>query len=786
VADPLQFRYHRGGLHFPALGLWMDPHEPVRDGSLAFVSHAHSDHTGNHSEVVLTEPTRRLMRARVAGRRIEHVLALGETVDSSRLGRREGAFSLRLLPAGHILGSAMALLEAGRRTLLYTGDFKLRRGLSAEPCMPVAADVLVMETTFGRPGYVFPDAAAVVASVIRFCREALDNDEIPLLLGYSLGKSQEILSSLNAAGLPVMLHDSVAKLTRIYTDLGQPFPRWVPWDVKSASGHVLIAPPGGPGGALRRQLPAVRSATLTGWAVDSGCRYRSGTDAAFPLSDHADFPDLVEMVRRVAPSRVFTLHGFAADFAAHLRTLGFDARPLSEEDQLELRLAGNSAVPLPSPPAPAPDPGRFAASAHVPAPEAGSFAQVAGAFEAIRDTASKRAKVELLTGLLRSAEPEDLACLTSWFAGDASPVGSGASRNAGGAVLRDAVRIAAGVTEAEYTAAHLAHNDAGETAAHLLATHGIPGGRRLRIADVRRLVDHLAEMSGAATKVGVLADAFRACTPGEARLLTRILCGNLRIGLREDRVEEAVAEAFAADPGAIRRAHVRLGNLGETAVLARSGRLEDAALSPFRPLKALPATTEVSVADALVQASGWNTGEGAKELWLENAPTGIRVQLHRVGERVALFSQDRREITAAFPELVRTARLLDSDVILDGRIPEGRGKPVEFPGDDLFPSSDPPARFVASDLFWRNGVTLVGLPLRARRRELEGLRLPTGLELSRIRPAVEVSSLEAAVAECRTAGLGGFVLRNPESDRIHGHPGADSIRVTLASPSKPA
>ena len=93
MSDPLQFRYHRGGLHFPGLGLWMDPHEPVRDGSLAFVSHAHSDHTGNHSEVVLTEPTRRLMRARVSGKRIEHVLALGETVDSSRLGRREGVFS---------------------------------------------------------------------------------------------------------------------------------------------------------------------------------------------------------------------------------------------------------------------------------------------------------------------------------------------------------------------------------------------------------------------------------------------------------------------------------------------------------------------------------------------------------------------------------------------------------------------------------------------------------------------------------------------------------------------
>jgi Cft2 family RNA processing exonuclease len=88
----------------------------------------------------------------------------------------------------------MPLLVADDASLLYTGDFKLRHGLSAEPCAPRRADILVMETTYGRPQYVFPPAAEVIRGVVRFCREAIDNDEVPVLLGYSLGKSQEMLA----------------------------------------------------------------------------------------------------------------------------------------------------------------------------------------------------------------------------------------------------------------------------------------------------------------------------------------------------------------------------------------------------------------------------------------------------------------------------------------------------------------------------------------------------------------------------------------------------------------
>jgi len=338
----LPFRYHRGGIFLPDLALWLDA--PVRQmgPERVFVSHAHSDHTALHREVILTEPTSRLMRARLGGKRTEHILPFGEPREffacKSMFSTK---FRLTLLPAGHIFGSAMSLIEWSGGSLLYTGDFKLRRSFSAEACDPTRAhgvEMLIMETTYGRPKYRFPPDEEVMREVVRFCREGLEADETPVLLGYSLGRSQELLRGLAGANLPIMLHESVFTLCGIYAELGQSFPAHERIDPAKARGHVLICPPNATRTALLQNVGPTRTAVLTGWAMDAGCRFRSGTDAAFPLSDHADFADLIEFVKQVAPRKVFTVHGFAADFAQTLRELGFDAQALSEDEQLELAL----------------------------------------------------------------------------------------------------------------------------------------------------------------------------------------------------------------------------------------------------------------------------------------------------------------------------------------------------------------------------------------------------------------------------------------------------------------
>lgn len=329
----LAIEHHKGGLFLPRLGLWLDPHQ-ARSGAV-FVSHAHSDHTARHNRVILSLPTARLMRLRLGGERQEHVLSFGETREF-RLG--DVPFRITLLPAGHIFGSSMAWIEADGETLLYTGDFKLRKGLAAEACELRRADTLVMETTFGRPNYVFPPDEAVWAQIGKFCREAFDDGATPVLLAYSLGKSQEVMRGLESEGFEFVLHEQAYRITRLYEELGMYFSTYHKFGEESSEGKVVVWPPGALRSRSLQEVGDLRRAVISGWALDSSCRYRYGVEAAYPISDHADYPDLLEAVKRVSPSKVWTLHGYASEFADVLRRQGCDALALSEPDQLTLAL----------------------------------------------------------------------------------------------------------------------------------------------------------------------------------------------------------------------------------------------------------------------------------------------------------------------------------------------------------------------------------------------------------------------------------------------------------------
>jgi len=309
--------------------LWLDPH---RAQALAFVSHAHSDHIGRHREVLTTAATARLMRERLGGKRTEHIAAFGEA-------RKFAGGRATLLPAGHILGSAQFHFETDAGSLLYTGDFKLTPGLTAEVCEWRRADTLIMETTFGLPRYRMPPRAEVAAEVVAFCRATLDAGEVPVLLGYSLGKAQEIIRILLDAGLTPMLHESVWKMTALHRELDPAFPKGgLRFRASEAEGHVIVFPPNAARGGELEKIGARRTAVLTGWAIDPGAKYRYGCDAAFPLSDHADYDELLRYVELVQPKRVLTVHGFAAEFAADLRRRGIEAWALAQENQLELML----------------------------------------------------------------------------------------------------------------------------------------------------------------------------------------------------------------------------------------------------------------------------------------------------------------------------------------------------------------------------------------------------------------------------------------------------------------
>lgn len=318
---------HRGGLYLPRHDLWLDPQ---RAKPFAFVSHAHSDHTARHKSVFCTAETARLMRERLGGNRVETIARFGEPLVLN------GGIAT-LLSAGHVLGSAQFHFQSDAGSMLYTGDFKVRPGLCAAPVEWRSADTLIMETTFGIPKYRMPPAATVLAEIEHWCRTQLTEGTTPVLFAYSLGKAQELVCALISAGLTPMLHEAAWKICRIYGEFLPEFPdtyrRWKPSDSR---GCVVIWPHIRDKEELNRLFGKHRTAAVTGWAIDSSTKYRYGCDAAFPLSDHADYDELLGAVERVGPARVLTVHGFASEFAADLRRRGVEAWALTQENQLEL------------------------------------------------------------------------------------------------------------------------------------------------------------------------------------------------------------------------------------------------------------------------------------------------------------------------------------------------------------------------------------------------------------------------------------------------------------------
>ena len=317
------------GVNLPQVGWWLDAR---RAQARCFVSHAHSDHIGPHREILATRATASLIRLRMAGKRHETILEYGQPWTA------EFGCEMKLFPAGHILGSAMLQATTEHGSLLYTGDFKLRPSLAAELCAPPRADVLIMETTFGLPRYVFPPAEEVERGIIDFCRQALGEQVTPVLYAYSLGKTQELLQIIGRAGLPVMLHAHGYKLTQRYAELGMKLPPYALLNTGAYAGHVIIAPPVSGQSEPLTWIHPKRTAVATGWAMDRGAIYRHDCDAAFPLSDHADFPDLLAFVEKVQPKLVYTLHGFAREFAATLRARGVEAWAIGQQNQMDLAL----------------------------------------------------------------------------------------------------------------------------------------------------------------------------------------------------------------------------------------------------------------------------------------------------------------------------------------------------------------------------------------------------------------------------------------------------------------
>ena len=315
-------RVTRHGLYLPAADLHLDAR--TAPGTV-FVSHAHSDHCSYAARILCTPETAALHDAR-RGVRESIDVPFDTTV-------RVHDADVTLRSAGHALGSAMIVARSADGTAAYTGDYKLRPNPFSPPASVPKCDALVMECTFGEPRYVFPPDEQLVAELVRFCEESLAAGATPVVLAYALGKGQEALFHLARHGFDVALHGAIANMCELHERLGYAFPgpgTWTRYQRGEVGTRVLLTTPGTRKTAMVQKLPRKRIVHLTGWALHPGAwNIYKGCDLVLPLSDHADFAELVRTARESGAKKVYTTHG-PPRFAAHLRSLGIDAEHLAE------------------------------------------------------------------------------------------------------------------------------------------------------------------------------------------------------------------------------------------------------------------------------------------------------------------------------------------------------------------------------------------------------------------------------------------------------------------------
>ena len=297
--------------------------DPWRRVPRAIITHAHADHARAGCDRYLCAAAgKTVLRERIGG---------GPPIDGLRPGESLSinGVSVSLHPAGHVLGSAQVRLEHRGVTWVVSGDYKLQADPTCAPFEPVRCDVFVTESTFGLPVYRWPDPASVAAEIDDWWRANRDAGRTSVILAYSLGKAQRIASLVDPSIGPIVGHGAVMRMVEAYRASGvrlPPIDRVPPRARRVGDGRALvIAPPSVMGGSWLKLFGESAVAAASGWMLVRGVRRRRGLERGFVVSDHADFPGLMDAIGASGARRVLVTHGFSDALARLLRERGLDA-----------------------------------------------------------------------------------------------------------------------------------------------------------------------------------------------------------------------------------------------------------------------------------------------------------------------------------------------------------------------------------------------------------------------------------------------------------------------------
>ncbi len=404
-------------------------------------------------------------------------------------------------------------------------------------------------------------------------------------------------------------------------------------------------------------------------------------------------------------------------------------------------------------------------------------------------------KTAILAAYLAGLAPDELPIAAVFLTGRPFAEADQRSVGVGWAGLAAAVLRVAGADDDALRRAYDRSSDLSTAVREVLtdAGHAPDPGAEPTLPEVLAAFTAMESATGTAPRAAILESLLDRSSPATAAAIVKVLGGELRIGLREGLLEAAIARAFDRPLAAVKRAGMLTGDVGATATLAREGRLDDAALALFHPLRLMLASPAEDAAE-IIRRLG-------PTVWVEDKYDGIRAQLHRAGDEVRLYSRDLHDISGQFPEVVEGARDLPWAGILDGEVLAWRDG-VVLPFLQLqarLGRKNPSARilarvpviYVAWDVLGldddRDGVvsSLLDVPLRERRRRLETLDLPLAADggrfaLSHLESVDSVDGLEAAFVEARARRNEGLMVKDPASPYSPGRRGLGWLKMKKA------
>jgi Cft2 family RNA processing exonuclease len=309
-------------LQLPKFRVHLDPTKKPQ-GNILFISHGHTDHMLRRKSPIpklCSVETEKIVNIR-RNSPLNNVITENLSIND---------LTLRMIDTGHILGSRALIIENDKK-IVFTSDFTLREREFLGKFIPEKCDYLIMEATFGKEKYIFPPPEEIIKSAKDWVEDQLKQGFPVCLMGYSLGKAQ-LICKIFEDFLPIYVDNNIKKLNDVYREFGAPildFKSFKQTKQLKIPPWILITSPQSGRAKMMKKCHA-KTAFFTGWAADTESYvYRMKVDRVFPLSDHADFNELVKTVETCNPEKVFISHGYDYEFASHLRTLGFDAEALS-------------------------------------------------------------------------------------------------------------------------------------------------------------------------------------------------------------------------------------------------------------------------------------------------------------------------------------------------------------------------------------------------------------------------------------------------------------------------